>query len=345
MTQSPFSRFTLVVVSAALLLVATPHNGVAHTTSRAVEGAAPVDTPIELVTATGTIFGTLLVPARPVGASEAKPTWPLVIIHAGSGPTDRDGNTPLASGKNDSLKMLATAFAAQGIASLRYDKRGVAKSAAAARAEADLRFDDYVNDLSAWVTKMRADPRFSRIIIAGHSEGSLIGIIAARNAKADAVISIAGISRRASDVLRTQLKPRLPASLWDESERVLRALEAGMTVNDPPAPLQALYRPSVQPYLISWIQKRPTVEIAKLTVPTLIIQGTTDTQVAVSEAEALGRAQPNAELALIRGMNHVLKTVSEDASQNTASYSDPTLPLNSEFASKVIGFVHALASR
>jgi len=316
------------------------------------EASASADVPIELTTPTGALFGSLLLPAQLHASSSIvsmasvapilpMPPVPLVIFHAGSGPTDRDGNSA-AAGKNDSLKMLAVALAENGIASLRYDKRGVAKSAAAATAEKDLRFDTYVDDLAGWSVKLREDKRFNKIIIAGHSEGSLIGMIAARKAKADGFISLAGIARGAADVLRTQLKPNLPPALWEESERVLKSLEAGKLVDNPPPALASLYRASAQPYLISWFSKSPTAELAKLNVPILIVQGTTDIQVDVKEAEALKRAAPKAELIIIDGMNHIFKSVEMNREKNIKTYSDPSIPLSATLLPPMVKFILAI---
>src|SRR5262249_16837736 len=106
-----------------------------------VLAVAPVatETAADLSTPTGIIHGTLLMP-------EGSAKVPVALIIAGSGPTDRDGNSPLLPGKNNSYKMLAEALAAEGIASLRYDKRSIAASRAAGLKEADLRFDNYVDD-------------------------------------------------------------------------------------------------------------------------------------------------------------------------------------------------------
>lgn len=275
---------------------------------------------VRLETATGVLHGTLLVPGGP-GAH------PVALIIAGSGPTDRNGNSPLLPGANNSLKLLAEGLAEHGVASLRYDKRGVARSASAGPEEAEMRFDTFVEDAAAWLRQLKADPRFSSVTVAGHSEGSLIGMLAAPQARADAFVSIAGIARRASDVLRDQLRPQLPPDLWQESERILGELEAGRTTDSVPAALFALYRPSVQPYLISWFRHVPIEEIVRLEVPVLIAQGTTDIQVTVAEAEALKQARADAELLIIEGMNHVLKTVSPDLAAQHASYSDPGLPV------------------
>jgi alpha-beta hydrolase superfamily lysophospholipase len=124
---------------------------------------------VQLETTIGTLQGTLDLPN---GTSPC----PVVVIVAGSGPTDRDGNQPLM--KNDSLKLLGQALAAKGIAALRYDKRGIAESAAAASKEEDLRFETYVTDVVQWVIWLRQNRRFLRVGLIGHSEGSLIGMLA-----------------------------------------------------------------------------------------------------------------------------------------------------------------------
>src|SRR5437763_1110614 len=156
-----------------------------------------------LKTPTGDIFGTLELPA-------AKQPVPVALIIAGSGPTDRNGNTPALPGSNNSLKMLADGLAARGIASLRYDKRGIAASRAAMTTEADLRFNNFIEDAEAWTKQIRADKRFSTITVIGHSEGSLIGMVAAREAGADGYVSLEGAGRKAQDILAEQLKSQLP---------------------------------------------------------------------------------------------------------------------------------------
>jgi pimeloyl-ACP methyl ester carboxylesterase len=294
--------------------------------------ARPGDQPVELVTATGTLHGSLLLPP---GAGPC----PVALIVAGSGPTDRDGNSAMIAGKNDSLRMLAQALAAAGIASVRYDKRGVAASAAAGPREADLRFEAYVDDAAAWIDQLRRDPRFNTVTVIGHSEGSLIGAIAAARTHPDAVVSLAGVARSAALVLREQMNGKLTPELFQANERILRELEAGRTVDDVPPALKALYRPSVQPYLVSWFKYDPAAIYAGLRGPILICQGTTDIQVAVEEAEALKKAAPAAQLAVIEGMNHVLKSVPADPAKQMASYGDPSLPVNAELVGRIAAFV------
>jgi pimeloyl-ACP methyl ester carboxylesterase len=287
---------------------------------------------ISLETPNGTLAGTLELPA--------KCPCPVVLIIAGSGPTDRDGNSPLLPGANNSLKYLAEGLAAKGIASVRYDKRGIGASKAAMHGgESDLRFDDYVNDAVGWLGKLRADKRFTTVSVVGHSEGSLIGMIAARQAKADAFVSIAGAGRAAGKIIHEQLASRVPPELLAAADRTIAQLERGETPDSAPPALGALFRPSVQPYLMSWFKYDPAVEIAKLTIPTLIVHGTTDIQVTVADAKALGAAQPKATLLIIDGMNHVMKGVPADQAAQLKSYSDPSLPVVPALVDAVVGLV------
>ena len=279
------------------------------------------------------LYSTLLLP------KDAGKTMPVVLMLSGSGPTDRNGNSPMLPGKNNSLQMLAEGLAGNGIASLRYDKRGVGESAKAMTAESDLRFETYVDDAVAWCEQLRNDKRFSAVIIAGHSEGSLIGMLAAKRCNAAGFISIAGAGRAAADILRTQLVGKLPPELATQSDAILKNLEAGRMTENPPPELDAIYRPSVQPYLISWFHYDPAKSIAALTVPVLIVQGTTDLQVSVDDAKRLAAANPKAKLLLIEGMNHVLKEVPPDRDKQIASYSDPNLRLAPEFLVGVVEFV------
>ena len=290
---------------------------------------------ISLTTPTGLLHGTLLMPA----ASAAR--LPVVLIHAGSGPTDRDGNSPLLAGANNSLKLLAEALAAEGIASVRFDKRGVAGSVAAARREDDLRFDTYIEDAAAWVTRLRGDARFSTVTVIGHSEGSLIGMVAARRAGASAFVSIAGGGRPAQDIIREQLKQQLPPAMLASAERGIASLAAGKPADSTPPELASLFRPSVQPYLISWFRYDPAKEIAALSVPLLIAQGTTDLQVSVADARLLAAAAPHAKLVLIDGMNHVFKAAAGDQTAQMRSYGDPTMAVVPALVTAIVELVRS----
>jgi pimeloyl-ACP methyl ester carboxylesterase len=307
--------------------------------SAAVEPQAHASEDVVLETPTGKLYGTLELPVK------TPAPYPVVLIIAGSGPTDRDGNSPVIPGSNNSLKYLAEGLAAQGIASLRYDKRGVARSVGAATSEAELRFDTFINDAVLWGQKLRGDKRFSSLVVAGHSEGSLIGMIAARNLDADGFVSIAGAGRPAGQIINEQLKGQLSPELLSKSEAIVKSLEEGKTVADVPNDLAALYRPSVQPYVISWFKYAPAKEIAKLGVPVLITQGAHDLQVSVEDAKLLAAAKPTAKLFIVEGMNHVLKDVPADPKQQAGSYSDPSLPIAPKLLAEMVGFVKGIKKK
>jgi pimeloyl-ACP methyl ester carboxylesterase len=293
--------------------------GAAANTDHAV--AHESDESYDLHTPSGVIAGSLRRPANV--------TRPAVVgIIAGSGPTDRNGNAGPV--RPDTYRLLADALESRGVATLRYDKRGIGSSAAVG-SEADLRFGTYVDDAVAWIARLRADGRFGRVIVAGHSEGSLIGMLVAARTPLDGYVSLCGAAAKAADELRQQLAPKLSGSpaLLQANERILTSLAAGQTVADVPAELQSLYRPSVQPYLISWFPFDPRVEIAKFDTRTVIVGGGADLQVPADDARALAAARPGARLLIVDGMSHVLKdaTGMSPQQQATTVYVDPNLPI------------------
>lgn len=286
-----------------------------------------VETTLILQTKSGAIFGTL-------STSKISGKIPVALIIAGSGPTDRDGNNPAM--KNNSLKKLAYELSKNGIASLRYDKRGIAESKASAKSEADLRFEDYVEDAKAWIALLKADNRFSKIVVIGHSEGSLIGMLAATNA--DKFISLAGAGQSADKILKEQLAAQ-PKAVQEMSFPIIDSLKNGKKVDNVPPMLQALFRPTVQPYMISWFKYDPQNEIQKLRIPTLILQGTNDIQVSLEEAKRLSTANPKSEMVLIENMNHIFRVVQGDRQANMATYAKADLPIADKLVEVITTFV------
>lgn len=292
------------------------------------------DKPVTLETKEGKINGKMLLP------SDEKPC-PVVLLIAGSGPTDMDGNSAIGNMKNNSLKFLAESLAENGIASVRFDKRGIATSAAAGKDESLLRFEDYVNDVKGWIDYLARDKRFTGITVVGHSEGALIGMLACQNqSKVKACVSLAGAGRPAYTIIEEQVASQ-PEMVRKEVAAINESLKRGEQVKQVPPYLQALFRASVQPYLISWYKYDPRKVVASLKIPVLIVQGKRDIQVAVNDAELLKQALPAARLLLIDTMNHVLKDCdSMDRQKQMAVYTDPSLPVDATLVSSLITFIN-----
>ena len=293
---------------------------------------ASAEVPVTLTTNTGEIYGTLVVP------DDASRT--AVLIIAGSGPTDRNGNSNITGIATDSYKMLADSLAAHGYASLRYDKRGIAASVAAATDESKLIFENYIDDAVAWVEFLVADERFDRVVLAGHSEGGLIALVAAkRTDKVAAVVTLAGVGEPIDATLRRQLSTQ-PEPYRSECMRIIDELKAGRMVSDPMPALAALFRESVQPYLISQMRYDPAAEARALSVPLLVVQGTTDIQVNLNDAMKLSMGNLRTRLAIVDGMNHVLKPcASLDQQTQMLTYINPSIALAPTLIETVVGFL------
>ena len=254
---------------------------------------------LALPTAWGQLAGTLTLPDSPA-------PWPAALLISGSGPTDRDGNNPLLGTRIENVKRLAHALAARGIASLRYDKRGVGGSVYPGLSEDALRFEHLVDDAVALAGLLAQDDRIGRIALVGHSEGALIAALAAQEAQAQAVVSIAGAGSRASALMRRQMADTLPQDITEPAFAALAALEAQQAVDDVPDALFLLFRPTVQPYLISWFRHDPPAVLADLHVPVMLVHGSADTQVGVEHAQWLQAGKPDARLEIVAGMDHLM---------------------------------------
>jgi pimeloyl-ACP methyl ester carboxylesterase len=292
--------------------------------------AAPSDLEVTIDGGKAPLHGALLVPD---GVRQRA----AVLMIPGSGPTDRNANSAVAAVQPNTFGLLAQGLAARGIETLRFDKRGVGASAAASPAEADLRFTTYVDDAVSWAKVLAAQPGVGCVVILGHSEGALIGAMVAERIPVCGLVSISGAGRPADQVILEQISVQVPPEILAQAKAVMAELKAGHAVPD--APLPALFRPSVQPYMMSWLPIDPAAEIARVSAPVLILQGTTDLQVSVSDAHRLAAAQPRATLILLDGVNHVLKTAPLERTANLAAYKDPKIPLAPGVVDDVADFV------
>jgi pimeloyl-ACP methyl ester carboxylesterase len=288
------------------------------------------ETAVALPAQPAPILGTMLTPDGETRAA--------AVIIAGSGPTDRNGNSPLGV-TADSYRLLAEELAGHGIATVRYDKRGVAQSVMAGLSEADLRFGAYVEDARAWAAETARLTGRPCVWLIGHSEGSLIALAAAQdNETVCGVVSLSGAGRSAPVVLREQLQAALTEPLLGQALHALDELAAGRTTDNVPG-LESLFRPPVQPYIISWFGLDPQTLANLYDGPLFIGQGSTDLQTRMADAEALKAAQPDATLVIWEGVNHVLKIAPLDRAANSATYADPGLPLAPGVVEDVADFI------
>lgn len=283
------------------------------------------------VQATPLIKGTLYIP------KSADNKTKLVILIAGSGPTDRNGNQKGVM--NNSLKLLSEDLANNNIAVYSYDKRLFAQIKLKTHDEKTMRFEDYINDATEVIAFFKSQKKYAKIIVAGHSEGSLVGMAAAQK-NADAYISLEGAGRPINEVLSDQLAKQAPAYI-EECNKNLELLRQGKTFENKNILLASLFRESVQPYLISWIKYNPQNEIKKLQIPILIVNGTKDIQTTEKEAYLLKTANPKASLKIIDKMNHIFKEINDDT-ENIKSYNNPNLPVMNQLVESITNFIKSI---
>lgn len=282
---------------------------------------------IEDLTITKWIDGTLLTPI-----DVDKPS--LVIIIAGSGPTDRNGNQNFL--KNNSLKKLAESISDKGIASFRYDKR-IVKQIRKGDVDNDLMFDDFVSDAEDVINYFKEKETYSKIYVIGHSQGSLVGMLAAKE-NADGFISLAGAGQNIGDVIVDQVT-KMALKLGEEAQKVVDKLKKGETTTEYPQALSSVFSIDIQPFMINWMQYNPTEIISELKIPVLIVNGTKDLQVSEDEAQLLKDANEDSELKIIENMNHVLFEIEGDDLENSKSYNEAFREISPELIESIVEFI------
>lgn len=272
------------------------------------------------------IDGSLIVPTE--GADQ------IAILIGGSGPTDRNGNQNFA--KTNNLKKLAIQLSENGIASFRYDKR-IVKQIKTSSVDPNIKFDDFVSDAIDVVNYFAKDQRFKNLYVIGHSQGSLIGMLAAEN-HVDGFISISGAGQSIDAVIIEQVAQTAPM-FNDDTKRVFDILRSGKTTTDYPPALASVFDSSLQEFMMSWMKYNPADIIHDLDIPVLIINGTKDLQVKKEEAELLHKANDKSDYKLIENMNHVLFIIEGDAQENAKSYNNPSGKISEEMVSAIVDFI------
>lgn len=288
----------------------------------------------------GPLAGTLI---------EAGEKAPVVLIVPGSGPTDRDGNNAMGVTAAP-YRLLSEALAAKGVSTVRIDKRGMFGSKGAWADPNAVTIDDYAEDVLSWVQRIRKLTATPCVWVLGHSEGGIITLAAVQQAPdICGIILVASPGRKMGDILREQLRANpANAPVLNDAMSAISKLEQGerVEVSGMHTALQGLFAPAVQPFLIDFMAKDPAKLASQITKPMLIVNGGRDLQIQSSDAQALAAAQPNAKVAVIPSMNHVLKDVAtDDRAANFATYADASLPVNEMLVEEIAAFVRSPSGR
>ena len=291
-------------------------------------------TPVEAPGPNGPLAGTML------GEGKGRP---VVLIIPGSGPTDRDGNSPLGITAG-SYRLLAEALAAKGVATVRVDKRGMFGSKAATPDPNAVMIADYAADAHAWARIIRARTAAPCIWMLGHSEGGLVALLAAQQpVDLCGVILVSSPGRPLGAVLREQFRANpANAPYMGQLDAMMTAYETGKPVDRAALspPIAAAFPPQLDGYMQSLLSYDPAKLAAMYKGPVLVEQGTRDLQVSVTDAQRLAAARPGIRLVLIPGANHALKAVaSDDRAANIATYADPSLPLADGLVEPIVALV------
>lgn len=297
--------------------------------------AAPIETLVEAPGPAGPLQGTMLAPFAGQG--------PVILIIPGSGPTDRNGNSP-AGVSAASYRLLAEGLVARGVTTVRVDKRGMFGSAEAVKDPNAVTIADYVEDVHAWTIVIREKTKAACVWLLGHSEGGLVALAAAQNQQdLCGLILVATTGRPLGEVIRDQLKANpANAPVLAQALSAIDALEAGKHVDttDMNPALLPLFRPQVQGFLISAFSYDPARLISGYRKPVLILQGQRDIQVRETDARILNTADQHATFVALPDVNHVLKQVtSDDIRANIATYTNASLPLGPGVVGAIADFL------
>lgn len=270
------------------------------------------------------------------GTLENPESSELVLIISGSGPTDRNGNSSMLNGDNNSLKYLAEELSKQGFATFRYDKRMVAKSKGFKGEDSTL-FVDFVDDAVKVVEFVRSKRKYKTLSIIGHSEGAFIGALAANRLKADKFVSLCGLNESIDTTVINQIKERAPAMV-DEVKEIFNTLNAGKTLDSINPMLYSIFRPSIQPFIINMLSFDLENTYKNIKAKKLFISGGHDIQIYSEDVEKLAKIC-NAKYEDFPEMNHVLKKTPKTYIEQISSYSNPELPLYDGLVDSISNFI------
>jgi hypothetical protein len=320
--------------------------------------AAWVDEPVSFQAGGLTVYATY---RHPVGYSKSVPG---VLLIAGSGPTDRNGNTDLEPGPVNTLKTLANWLSQDGVASLRYDKLGSGETG----------LGPYAADLDAigigpFEQESLAALRFlaaqkgindDRLAVFGHSEGALFALLLATGhagsaPKVHALGLFEPLSIRYLDVITVQVdaqvaaqeKSGLISSALAETvdstlrDAIARLRRTGTVPANLPYGLASLLNASTARFLYQADRYDPAVLAAALPAHTPVLVSCSNADIQVSCAEVnhlvagLAKADASTDFVHLDGVDHVLKV---DPSRSGAGYTK-ALPFSPQLRAALRSFV------
>jgi len=271
---------------------------------------------IEIATEKGTLYGTL---AKADGRKDE-----VVVLIAGSGPTDRDNNSLILSGKMDGFLQLSHALNQEGYSVFRYDKRVAGKSRDSFGPH-DMVFDDFVEDAILVVEEMQKNG-YEKIHLVGHSQGALVAIRVAQEKSVASVTHLCGPSKHIDETFLRQLEI-LPKDLYEEAVEHFDTVRRGQEIGLVSEELEPYFSDRTAPFLLNWMQYNPVEEAKAVQAPILFLAGGQDTQVLAEDLEDFQAVLENETYQVIPNMNHVLKSVQSDR-ENQATYQDPSFPVD-----------------
>lgn len=270
-----------------------------------------------------------------------------VLIVAGSGPTDRNGNSG-QSLNTYTYKMLSDNLVKSGIAALRYDKRAIGRSRLNDPATIpNLVFGDFVDDAARCVDYLRGEG-FKRVVVAGHSEGGEIALHLAlrEDVAVDGLVLLCCPGFPMDQILNAQLSAQLVpqhVGLMVTATTIIKRIKAGesVPVESIPQELLSLFHPSVQPFLSSSMAFDPAELMSRVEQPTLVISGGRDIQVTKENAERLMAGAKRGEHIHFEQMTHILKDAdTNDRIQQLVNvYINANLPLTKGLSEAILKFV------
>jgi pimeloyl-ACP methyl ester carboxylesterase len=266
--------------------------------------------------------------------------WPAAVIIAGSGPTDRNGNSP-AGVSTDTYAMLARGLAERGIASIRYDKRGLPATKGTFDISA-MTLHDYAADAAAAARAVAARRDVGPVSFIGHSEGGTLALLAAREgAPVKRLVLVSAAGRDLTTILREQLGRQLAPAMLAQFDTAWGAYLKGETFKPVPG-LDALFVPINRRFMQSWVNLNPAELLRGLALPTLVLQGETDLQITPEDAAALRSARPDVRVVILPGVNHVLKLASgKTVAEQMTAYTTRSLPLAPGVVAAIADFMLA----